>query len=41
MGGVTRNNFFVIGAFGDILFPKIFVNNTLIENLLISSPFIL
>jgi hypothetical protein len=31
----------VIGPFGDILFPKIFVKGPIIENLLISSPMVL
>jgi hypothetical protein len=39
--GLFGTLYFVLLAFGDILFPKIFVKNPLIENLLMSSPFIL
>lgn len=39
--GLFVTLFFVVLAFGDILFPKIFVKNPLIENLLMSTPFVL
>jgi hypothetical protein len=39
--GLLGTIFFVTGAFGGILFPKIFVKSPLIENLLISFPFVL
>jgi hypothetical protein len=39
--GLLVTIFFGIGAFGTILFPKIFVKSPLIENILTSTPFVL
>lgn len=39
--GLVATTLFTIGGFGVVLFPKIFVESLLLENLLISFPYVL